>query len=522
MGDVYRATDRNLMRQVAIKVLSLRHRHNSELRARFLREARAVASISHPNVVQVHSTGALDERPYIAMELLHGIDLGSVVLKAGPLSSAHAAHALLDAASGLQAAANAGIVHRDVKPSNLVLLENGEVKVTDFGLAKPIHDDTDPALTALGVVVGTPDYIAPEQARGDSVDERVDLYSLGGTLFFLLTGQAPYRTGRPKDDAYLKVVARHLNKPVPDPRGHDSTVDPTLAELTMALLSKRPEDRPSYSRLIAKLGQISRRLQADTKEPTSLKPLSETAMHLDPTPFMGSPKVDSLVDHAKDSPIEDAEDSTELKFFANEDSLLDLKSISNPLPKRIAIASLLACGALLTMFLLKSRDGESQSKTPAVEETIYTEHTQPMKKTISHVVKEPVLTPKGMILVKNEEGQPWFLIDKHPVSRSKAHRIFPRRIKKRSSNKTQNDVVLGLRLPLAEAYAATQNKRLPTLEEWRAAKAAGIVLTPYNEWAQESLDSDYTVAINKYGEVQKRKSKDHNNVTFRLVKELSI
>ena len=237
MGDVYRATDRNLMRQVAIKVLSLRHRNNSELRARFLREARAVASISHPNVVQVHSTGELDNRPYIAMELLHGIDLGSVVLKAGPLSSAHAAHALLDAAAGLQAAANAGIVHRDVKPSNLVLLENGEVKVTDFGLAKPIHDNTDPALTALGVVVGTPDYIAPEQARGDEIDERVDLYSLGGTLYFLLTGNPPYRTGRPKDDGYLKVVARHLNQPVPNPQHHDANIDQALAKLAMEPVS---------------------------------------------------------------------------------------------------------------------------------------------------------------------------------------------------------------------------------------------------------------------------------------------
>src|SRR5690554_1040526 len=153
MGDVVGAIDMDLKRKVAIKILSDKHRDNPELEARFVREGRAVAAISHANVVQVFTTGSYDGRPYIAMELLTGTDLGSYVATRGPLSSLHAARALLDSARGLQAAAGAGLIHRDVKPSNLVMLETGVVKVTDFGLAKPIDPKNEPALTAMGVVV---------------------------------------------------------------------------------------------------------------------------------------------------------------------------------------------------------------------------------------------------------------------------------------------------------------------------------------------------------------------------------
>jgi len=149
MGEVFRGIDTGLNRRVAIKILSEKHRDSPELRARFVREGRAVAAISHPNVVQVFATGSFDERPYIAMELLDGTDLGSAIEKRGPLDSLTAAHAILDAAQGLAAAAKAGLIHRDVKPSNLVRLSDGRVKVTDFGLAKPVDPGAEPALTAM-------------------------------------------------------------------------------------------------------------------------------------------------------------------------------------------------------------------------------------------------------------------------------------------------------------------------------------------------------------------------------------
>src|SRR6516225_4493359 len=132
MGEVFSAIDVGLNRRVAIKILSEKHRDSPELRQRFVREGRAVAAISHPNVVQVFATGSFDDRPYIAMELLYGSDLGTTVERNGPLSSVEAAHAILDGAEGLAAASKAGLIHRDVKPSNLVRLTDGRVKVTDF------------------------------------------------------------------------------------------------------------------------------------------------------------------------------------------------------------------------------------------------------------------------------------------------------------------------------------------------------------------------------------------------------
>src|SRR5690242_14166005 len=260
MGDVFRAIDTGLNRRVAIKILSPKHRDSPELRQRFIREGRAVAAISHPNVVQVFATGQFDDRPYIAMELLDGTDLGSAVEKRGPLDSVTAAHAILDAAQGLAAAARAGLIHRDVKPSNLVRLSSSEVKVTDFGLAKPVDPGSEPALTAMGVVVGTPDYIAPEQARGETIDERVDIYALGGTLYFLLTGVPPFRTGKPAEDKYLKVVARHLRNPPPDAMVANPACEPELAELARTMMAKKPAERPSYDELIQRLSHLVARL----------------------------------------------------------------------------------------------------------------------------------------------------------------------------------------------------------------------------------------------------------------------
>ena len=288
MGDVYRGVDTGLHRRVAVKILSEKHRDNPELRARFTREGRAVAAIQHPNVVQVFSTGTWDERPYIAMELLEGIDLGTAVEDQRPMTAIGAARAVLDAARGLDAAAKAGLIHRDVKPSNLVLLDDGRVKVTDFGLAKPVDPGSEPSLTALGVVVGTPDYIAPEQARGEAIDERVDIYALGGTLYFLLTGRPPFRTGKPAEDKYLKVVARHLRQPAPDARKLNPAADAELADIARALMAKKPAERPDYAHLIAQLERVVARLEAAGATPTPTPRAAEgSGGMVSKTPFVG-------------------------------------------------------------------------------------------------------------------------------------------------------------------------------------------------------------------------------------------
>ncbi len=321
MGDVFVAVDEDLDRKVAIKILSERHRDNAELRARFVREARAVAAISHPNVVQVFTTGTFDDLPYLAMEFLAGIDLGTSVKENGKWPSARAARATLDAAHGLDAAAKAGLIHRDVKPSNLVLLRCGQVKVTDFGLAKPVDPGNEPALTALGVVVGTPDYIAPEQARGDPIDERVDIYALGGTLFFLLVGQPPYRTGNKNDDKYLKVVARHLRSPIPDPHARDRSIDIELATLCQRMMAKKPVDRPGYAELAEELAATADRLErAGESQPISTT-ASQPGGSVAPTPFVGgqTPTGASL---AADDPDDEAQTRVRMPTqLPTEDSL---------------------------------------------------------------------------------------------------------------------------------------------------------------------------------------------------------
>src|SRR5262245_34948386 len=261
MGDVYRALDEPLGRRVAIKILAEQHRESEELRARFLREARAVAAVNHANVVQVFSVGHWDNRPYFAMEYLAGPDLGHVVRERGPMRDADATAALLGATRGLREASRRGLIHRDVKPSNLMVTEQGDVKVTDFGLAK--GTDIGPGLTQTGIVVGTPDYIAPEQARGESIDHRADIYALGCTLFHLVSGRPPYRKVSDSTTRYMEVVMRHLRDAVPDlAEMARQGCDNELSALCAHMMAKKAAERPSYDDIIDVLESIKARTKS--------------------------------------------------------------------------------------------------------------------------------------------------------------------------------------------------------------------------------------------------------------------
>jgi len=262
MGEVYLAVDEQLGRRAAIKVLGGRHLANPTLKERFLREARALARHAHPNLITVFEAGFVGQaqRPYYAMELLEGGDTQKLLEERGPLPSGVVAIIGAEAAAGLGEAARAHIIHRDVKPANLGISAHGVLKVTDFGLAKQ-HASEHKSLTGEGFVVGTADYIAPEQARGESVDERADVYALGCTLFHLLTGRPPFRSaGKTEVQRYADVMRAHLNQPIPDARTLAPDTDRELAELIIRLMDKDRDVRPTFEEAAPLLAGVARRL----------------------------------------------------------------------------------------------------------------------------------------------------------------------------------------------------------------------------------------------------------------------
>ena len=261
MSEVYLAVDDSLGRRAAIKVLGSNQVNNATINERFLREARALARLSHPNLIPVFEAGQTGEppRPYYAMELLEGGDTQKLLEERGPLSSAVVALIGAEAANGLGEAARAGIIHRDVKPANLGISRHGVLKVTDFGLAKSYAADK--SLTARGMVVGTADYIAPEQARGEDLDERADVYSLGCTLFHLLTGHPPFRAQQgPSVKEYLEVMRMHLTSPIPDPRADVQSADPELLQSIASMMTKDRNRRPTFDEIARQLARIADRL----------------------------------------------------------------------------------------------------------------------------------------------------------------------------------------------------------------------------------------------------------------------
>ncbi len=243
MGRVYRAEQSTLGRTVAIKMIHPHLLGDEQTVARFYTEARASSKLNHPNSVSIIDFGQTqDGHLYLAMEFLKGKDLAMVMHEEGPLSFSRIGDILLAVLDALHEAHLLDIVHRDLKPENIILrrLRSGDdlVKVVDFGLATIVGTNT--SITKPGLVCGTPDYMAPEQGKGDPVDGRGDLYALGVLLFELLTDQLPY-----DDETPTKVVLRHINDPIPDPRkvAPKRKITDAVAEVAMKALAKKRTDR---------------------------------------------------------------------------------------------------------------------------------------------------------------------------------------------------------------------------------------------------------------------------------------
>jgi DNA-binding beta-propeller fold protein YncE len=236
MGVVYRATQLGLDRPVALKVIAAGLLGDQRVRERFLRESRAAAAIEHPNVIPIHASGEFLGLPYIAMRFVEGDDLREQIAGGGPLDPARAAAIVAQVGAALDAAHEAGLVHRDVKPANILLGAHDHVYLSDFGLAR--HALSDPGLTAPGAWVGTLDFVAPEQIRGAGVDGRADVYALGCVLHFALTGQPPYP--READEARLWA---HLHAAPPEPSRIARGIPPAFDAVVRRALEKRPEAR---------------------------------------------------------------------------------------------------------------------------------------------------------------------------------------------------------------------------------------------------------------------------------------
>jgi hypothetical protein len=237
MGAVYLARHVDLDRQVALKLLSPRlAAEQPDAVARFRREARAAAGLSHPHVVTVFAVGSVGSTHYIEMEYVSGESLQDTLARQGRLPMGEAVRFAAQAARALDAAHARGIVHRDIKPGNIMLTREGLVKVMDFGLAKEVQAPTH--LTLSGTIMGTPYYMSPEQCEGRAPDGRSDIYSLGATLFHLLAGQAPY-TG----DSVFAVMRQHTDLPVPDIRSTRPETPEAVQAIIARAMAKKAEDR---------------------------------------------------------------------------------------------------------------------------------------------------------------------------------------------------------------------------------------------------------------------------------------
>jgi eukaryotic-like serine/threonine-protein kinase len=235
MGTVFRATDERLNRVVAVKVLKDELAGDPRFTERFRREARAVASLSHPGIANVFDYGEDDGHQFIVMEYVPGRDLSRILQEEAPMSPDRAAQVAAQVCAALEHAHQAGIIHRDIKPANVIVGPEGRVKVTDFGIARAAGDAT---LTATGSMLGTAQYLSPEQAAGDPITPASDQYSTGILLYEMLTGTAPF-TG----DSALAVAMKHVSDDVPPPSARNGAVAPELDEVVRRATARSPGDR---------------------------------------------------------------------------------------------------------------------------------------------------------------------------------------------------------------------------------------------------------------------------------------
>lgn len=241
MGSVYLAFDPLIEREIALKILSTEQSGSDLAVQRFIQEARAIGKLTHAHVVAIYDIDRWDNQYFIVMELITGGSLGQRVRRDGPLEWREACRLIMQAAEGLSAAHQANLIHRDVKPENLMLTADGVCKVVDFGLCKAtaVEDDAESSITRANNILGTPQYMSPEQFAGGDVDARSDIYSLGGTLFYLLTGKYPFHEAK----GLLQMMTAHVKQPVETASRWDPLIPSECDRIISKAMAKNREDR---------------------------------------------------------------------------------------------------------------------------------------------------------------------------------------------------------------------------------------------------------------------------------------
>ena len=235
MATVYRAKCHVLKRDVAVKILRDEFTTDNEFIKRFNAEAQAAASLTHPNIVSVYDVGHEGNLYYIVMELVKGKTLKEIIVEEGALSWKWAIDLAIQIARGLEKAHANNIIHRDIKPHNIIITEDGTAKVTDFGIAKAVSNST---ITAFGVTTGSVHYFSPEHAKGGSTDQKSDLYSLGIVLYEMVTGRVPFDADTP-----VSIALKHMQEEPVAPKEVNSSIPASLNSIILKAIEKEPENR---------------------------------------------------------------------------------------------------------------------------------------------------------------------------------------------------------------------------------------------------------------------------------------
>jgi serine/threonine-protein kinase len=346
MGVVYKGHETSLNRYVAIKVLADSLAHDQSVKERFLREARSMASLNDPHIIQIYFIGEDAGQTYFVMEFVDGESLGSVLKRETKLSPEQAAKIIHQTAQGLATAHDKGVIHRDIKPGNLMLTSRGMVKIADFGIALSTQDFSK-KLTSTGEFVGTPGYLSPEVCQGKPVDQRSDIFSLGIVLFECLAGRMPFT-----DESPLGLMLEVVKAQIPDVCSLNKDVDPELSRILSKMVAKEPADRYqscqelvadlSKHPLVAKGGPVT--LQ------TKMSPAAATVIG-QKTPISGQRPLPSTSPTPQPLPVQDLNRPTapsgQQPIVGGHQSVLQAQAApqkSSPLPWAIAAIALLGLG----------------------------------------------------------------------------------------------------------------------------------------------------------------------------------